>query len=192
MRESILSICMAAGFILFAQSAMAGTQVYVNFGFPVILFEMGGEGPYEDDIWIEGHYINGYPNYIWVPGYWTPAHHNHAVCIQRPPVYRHFHRNAVQGSYCHTPRQSSGNYRGRGSDGCNNSWREDSNRQPRNNGQGNGHYNDKGKGNSNHQQNPPQGQYNPQRHDGYRTDNNWMNNINNKVIKRQIHQTPQD
>jgi len=197
MRKPILSICMAAGFILFAQNAVAGAQVYVNFGFPAIQFEMGGGGPYDDDIWIEGHYIIGHPNHIWVPGYWTPVQHNHAVCIQRPPVYHRFHSNPAQESYSQTPRQSSGHYRGQGNDGYNNSRREgynrqENNQQPRNNNQGHSNYNDSGQGDSNNQHNSSQGQYSPQRNDGYRSDNNWMNNINNKVIKRQINQTRQD
>ena len=132
MRKSILSICMAAAFILFAQSAMAGTQVYVSFGFPVVQFEMGGEGPYEDDIWIEGHYIIGHPNRIWVPGYWTPVRHNHAICIHRPPVYHRFHGNAAYGSYRHAPRQSFGHYGKQGNRGYDNSRREGYNRQPNN------------------------------------------------------------
>jgi hypothetical protein len=48
MRKPILSICMAVSLILFAQKAMAGTQIYVNLGLPVVQFEMGGEAPYED------------------------------------------------------------------------------------------------------------------------------------------------
>lgn len=193
MRKSILSICMAAAFILFAQSAMAGTQVYVSFGFPVVQFEMGGEGPYEDDIWIEGHYIIGHPNRIWVPGYWTPVRHNHAICIHRPPVYHRFHGNAAYGSYRHAPRQSFGHYGKQGNRGYDNSRREGYNRQPnnqqpRNNNPGNSN-NERGHGTYNNQ---PQGRYNSQGQAGYRSDNNWMNNINNKVINRQIHQTRQD
>ena len=166
-------------------------------GFPAIQFEIGGGGPYEDDIWIEGHYSTPHPNHIWVPGYWTPVQHNHAVCIQRPPVYHRFHSNAPQESYRQTPRQSSGRSGEQGQDGYNNSRREGYNRQqdndqPRNNNQGHSNYNDSDQGNSNNKQNSPQGQYKPQRYDGYRSDNNWMNNINNKVIKRQVPQTRQD
>lgn len=197
MKKSILSICMATGFILFAQSAVAGTQVYVAFGFPVVQLERGGDCPYDEDIWVEGHYCTPHPTHIWVSGYWAPSWHNHSVCIQRPPVYHRFHCNAAQKSYRHTPRQSSCYCREQGHDGYNNSRREGYNRQqnnqqPRNSNQGHGNYKDKGQGNSNHQHNSPQGQYNPQRHEGYPSDNNWMNNINNRVIKKQIHQTRQD
>jgi hypothetical protein len=207
MGKSILSICMASGFILFAQSAMAGTQVYFTFGIPIVQFEMDGgcpyeddvcgDDPYNDDIWIEGHYCTGHPNHVWVPGYWVPAWHNHAVCIQRQPVYHRFHCNPAQDSYRHTPRQSYGHYSVQGRHGFRDTRREGYNRQqdnhqPRNNNQGRSNYSDKGQGNSSNQQNSPQGQYSPQRHDGYRSGGNWMNNINNKVIKRQINQTRQD
>lgn len=198
MRKSILSMYMAAGFILFAQSAMAGTQVYVTFGFPVVQFEMDGDCPYDEDMWVEGHYCIGHPTHIWVSGYWAPAWHNHSVCIQRPPVYHRFHCNTEHESYRHTSRQPSGyHYSGQGRHGYSDTRREGYNReqndqQPRNNNNGNNSNKDKSHGTSNNQQNQHQGQHNSQGHDGYRSDNNWMNNLNNKVIKRQIHQVSQD
>ena len=178
MRKPILTICIALSLILFSQKAMAGTRVYVSFGFPVVQFEMYGGDPCEDSIWIEGHYYLEQSRYVWVPGYWVPIRHNHNVCIQRPPVYNHFHGNPHQIIYRNSPRGPYGHYNGDGQNVYGNNGRADYNHQ-----QNSTHpqYNT-GQGNYNHQQN----QYDNQRHDGYRSNGNWMNNINNKIIKRQI------
>jgi len=127
MRKPMLCICIAVSLILFAQKAMAGTQLYVNQN------EQGQNSPW-------GSY--GYHNEQGQNDYDDTSH----------------------GNYTHQRNQHYG----------------------QNNSQGHNN-NDSGHGNYNNQQNPPQGQYNNQRHDDYRPNGNWMNNINNKIIRRQFH-----
>jgi hypothetical protein len=42
--------------ILIAQTVMAGTKVYVNFGIPAVNFVVRGDGPCDNDFRIEGAY----------------------------------------------------------------------------------------------------------------------------------------
>lgn len=191
MRKLILSLCIvAAGLILFAQRAQAGTQVYVSLGFPVVQYDMCGCGSCGNEIWIEGHYCYEHPRHVWVPGYWVPAWHDHAICIQRPPVYHRFHCCPPQGSCHRAPQKYHGSSRGGGHDEGY-SHRQD-NPQPQDNGRGQRSYSGNGRGNSERQPDSHQGQYNSHGQKGHRPDGNWMNNINNRVIKRQIHQAKND
>ena len=97
-----VGLCMAVAMILFSQSAMAGTRVYLNFGFPVIDLEYRAHHgyaqveydvqpylppervyavheymPYPRRIWVSGYRDwDGY-RHVWVPGHWetlSPRH----------------------------------------------------------------------------------------------------------------------
>jgi hypothetical protein len=83
-----------------AQTVMAGTKVYVNFGIPAVNFVVRGGGPCDNDFRIEGSYypemvvpyhervyvvreVAPRPEHIWIEGYyrwerphriWVPAH----------------------------------------------------------------------------------------------------------------------
>lgn len=184
MGKSMLTVLMATGLILFAQRSMADTQVYLNFGFPAVQMEEDSCGDY---IWIEGHYCTEHTRHVWVPGHWVPGGHDHAVCVQRPTVYHHYHCSPQQ-NISYRPGSSSGqsHHNGRtfGHEGYDH---RGSSQNGKDYGRGQNDSHDSGRENYNHQQNPPQKRYNGQGYDGYRSGGNWMNNINNRVITRQVH-----
>jgi hypothetical protein len=105
----------AAGFImtvaivLMAQPAMAGTRVYVNFGFPVIglgyrayhgpayvvrdvppcppperVYVVHEYMPYPYRIWVSGYRHWDGSRHVWVPGHWETVTPRHA------PEYRDY------------------------------------------------------------------------------------------------------
>ena len=183
----MLTICITLSLILFSQKAMAGAQISVNLGFPGVQFEMYGGDPYEEYDWIEGYYVYAHPSYIWVPGHWVPVEHDHIVYVQRPPVYHQYRgypqQNPPRGSYGQYNRQGSYDYNGTSHEGYN---RQQNPQHGQNNSRGHNAYNNTGQGKYNNQQDQPQGQYYGQRNNSYRTGGNWMNNINNKIIRRQV------
>jgi len=204
MRRSILMICISAALILVSQNAMAGTRISISIGLPVVpvfVNEVVDEGPYDDSVWVEGHYYYEHPRYVWVPGHWEPVHHERPVHVQRPPVNRQYPDQRLQtpwGSYNqggNRPQAPWGSYNQGGNRpqapwGSYNQESYHNNQRNGQNSQNNGkwHNNNSGQSNNNHQQNQSQGQYSNQRNNGYQSGGNRMNNINIRVIKRQVTQ----
>ena len=126
MKRAIVSICLASAFILWSQPAMAETRIYVNLGLPVVHLQMGDWGPCGEYLWIEGYYRVCAPGYAWVPGYWIPAVHNHAVCVKRPRVYHHYHGAPAGHGYVRPPQHQGGrpDHSIRGGSGRNDSWHD--------------------------------------------------------------------
>ena len=183
MRKPVLTLCIAAGLILAAPNAFAGTRVYVNLGFPACGFVMDGydcccddccDECCDGDIWIEGHYCSGYPYRVWVPGYWVPASYHHSHC------------NICRDSYHRAPKKPDRRYRdqGPGRHGYQPDGRQSSDR-----GHRQGYSDDNGRDSSKGRQASPNQGYDSRGRGGKRPDGNWMNNINNNVIKRQVRQT---
>jgi hypothetical protein len=211
MKRTVLTLCMVAGSLLLAQTAVAGTRVSISLGFPVVQYEACDEPPceeyyyyeedpweYEDEVWVEGHYCVVQSRYVWVPGYWVPAVHDHGVCLRRPIVYRHYHENhggPPHGVYRNPPKGSFHTDGAKGRPGYSRPVGTDRRGQThiengRKYGQGNHGY--PGQGGQRQQGIQPQGKSGSQRHDGYNSGGNWMNNINNRVIKGQITQVRRD
>jgi len=195
MRKPVLTLCIAAGLILATPNAFAGTRVYVSLGFPACGFVVNGydcccsgccDEVCDGEIWIEGHYCTGHRSHIWVPGYWAPAAHNHAMCLRRPAVHHHFHCNSCRDGYRPAPQKSNSRYRDQGHG--RHDYRPDGRQSP-GSGHGQGYSDDNGRGHSTRQQAAPSPGYDSRGRGGHRPDGNWMNTINNTLIKRQVRQT---
>jgi len=170
MKKTVLTTCMTVVFLFCTQNAFAGTSVSINFGMiPVVPVYTVCEYPAEEYIWVEGHYCNDQPRRYWVPGHWSRPPHFQERYGHRPVEYQNFHRerhyqDGPQGRYERDRREGD---RGPGN------YRPDRN---------DGNYSDS------------HGKYQQDRNDGHQRDyrhqepasGNWMNNLNDRVIKRQI------
>lgn len=159
MRKPITALCMTALFILPAQTATAGTRIYVDFGLPVVLYEMEYENPCGEYVWIEGYYCIEHPRRVWVPGHWVPAYHHHNACLHEPSIHHYYH--------CAPHGIGYGPPHGR----------------PDAHGHGNDHYRHEGRGarDGNHGHHDDGG-HGPTR---YRSGGNWSDNVHETIRKRQ-------
>lgn len=160
MKKALFSAGLATVFILCAQPAEAGTQIYVNLGYPAVQVDLYGEETCGDEVWVEGCYRFERPRYVWVPGHWVPCR----ALYGRTPAYHRYYHRPPRDYRSHSPRDFHGYHDGWG--------RDDSG--------------DRGHDSYRHRPNPSRGRDSHRGHEEYRTNGNWMDNIHRKVLTRQV------
>jgi len=160
MKKALFSAGLATVFILCAQPAQAGAQIYVNLGYPAVQVDLYGEEACGDEVWVEGCYRFERPRYVWVPGHWVPCRALHG----RAPAYHRYYHRPPRDSRYHSPRDFHGYHDGWGRDDSGDRDRDSYHNRP----------------------NPSHGRDSYRGHEEYRTNGNWMDNIHRKVLTRQV------
>ncbi len=69
--KKLLSLIFPAVLAVLMFSSCATRTVYVRTGPPVAKVEVRTAKPYNNAVWISGHYVRKGNTYVWKKGYWT-------------------------------------------------------------------------------------------------------------------------
>lgn len=106
----LLKTILFSGLIAIAVPSLAQVQLSINFGPPQPHYEVRGEVPYVNAVWLPGYYAfnDGRRDYDWVPGRWqappSPGH----VWVAPRYVHRDNKYYYYEGNWRDNGKQSKG------------------------------------------------------------------------------------